>query len=150
MDQAPDEPGVLARRLQHLFATVHPPDRGPYTLKEAVAAINEAAGKQLISYNYLYQLHRGTKSEVGHSRLAAIARFFGVPVSYFSDDQTAARADEQLELLAALRDAGVQHVAFRAAGLSPASLRAVLAVIENARRLEGLPNGGDAGETPHG
>src|SRR5271165_495575 len=88
MGEAPGgEPGVLARRLQRLFATVHPPGRGPWTLKEAAAAINEAAGTQLISYNYLYQLHRGTKSEPGHTRLAAIARFFGVPVSYFSDDE---------------------------------------------------------------
>jgi len=150
MGEAPGgEPGVLARRLQHLFATVHPPGRGPYTLKEAAAAINEAAGTQVISYNYLYQLHRGSKSEPGHSRLAAIARFFGVPVSYFSDDQAAARVDENLELLAALHDQGVQHIAFRAAGLSPASLRAVLAVIENARRLEGLPDGdGDQDEPP--
>lgn len=149
MGDAPaGEPGVLARRLQHLFATVHPPGRGPWTLKEAAAAINEAAGTQVISYNYLYQLHRGTKSEVGHSRLAAIARFFGVPVSYFSDDDAAARANENLELLAALHDQGVQHIAFRAAGLSPASLRAVLAVIENARRLEGLPGDDDQDNAP--
>lgn len=137
------EPGNLARRLERLFATAHPPWRGPYSTKEAAAAINEAAGTQVISYNYLYQLRRGTKTEPGHSRLAAIARFFGVPVSYFTDDEDdAVRAVEQLEaqaITAALRDQGVRDVAFRAAGLSPASLAAVLSVIDNARRLEGLP-----------
>ena len=132
-------PGMLARRLERLFATVHPPGRGPYSTKEAAEAINEAAGRPLLSYNYLYQLRRGTKAEPGHTRLAAIARFFQVPVTYFGDDEAAAQIDEQLELAAALRDQGVRHVAFRAAGLSTASLRAILAVIENARRLEGLP-----------
>jgi transcriptional regulator with XRE-family HTH domain len=152
MSSTPEgEPGTLARRLERLFATAHPPWRGPYTTKEAAAAINEAAGTQVISYNYLYQLRRGTKTEPGHSRLAAIARFFGVPVSYFTDDENAAaRAVEQLEereVAAALRDQGVRDVAFRAAGLSPGSLAAILSVIDNARRLEGLPPVG-AGDQP--
>jgi ESX-1-secreted protein regulator len=145
MAEAPDhEPGALARRLDRLFTTAHPPWRGPYSISEAVTAINEAAGSKIISYNYLYQLRRGTKTEPSHSRLAAIARFFGVPVSYFTDnDETAASLEAQIqerELTAALRDQGVRHVAFRAAGLSPGSLAAILTVIENARRLEGLPD----------
>jgi ESX-1-secreted protein regulator len=147
MADAPDrEPGTLARRLDRLFATAHPPWRGPYSINEAVAAINDAAGSRVISYNYLYQLRRGTRTEPGHSRLAAIARFFGVPVTYFTDDEeTAAGVEAQLEereITAALRDQGVRHVAFRAAGLSADSLAAILTVIENARRLEGLPEGG--------
>jgi transcriptional regulator with XRE-family HTH domain len=137
------EPGMLAKRLERLFATVHPPGRGPYSTREAAEAINEAADRPLLSYNYLYQLRRGTKAEPGHTRLAAIAKFFEVPVTYFSDDEAASEIDEQLELLAALRDQGVRHIAFRAAGLSPGSLRAILAVIENARRLEGLPASAD-------
>jgi transcriptional regulator with XRE-family HTH domain len=136
--------GTLARRLQHLFDTVRAPGRGPWSVSEAVEAINQAAGRPLMSYNYLYQLKRGTKKEPSHTRLAAIARHFGVPVAYFDDDQAAAEIDAQLELAAALRDEGVRHIAFRAAGLSPASIQAVLGVIENARRLEGLP--GPAGQ----
>jgi transcriptional regulator with XRE-family HTH domain len=138
-----DGPGTLARRLERLFATAHPPWRGPYSTKEAVAAMNEAAGRPVISYNYLYQLRRGTKTEPGHSRLAAIARFFGVPVSYFTDDETdAAHVEKQVTergVTAALQDQGVRDVAFRAAGLSSGSLAAILSVIDNARRLEGLP-----------
>jgi transcriptional regulator with XRE-family HTH domain len=153
MSDAPDrEPGLLARRLDRLFATAHPPGRGPYTIAEAVAGINQMTGSKVISYNYLYQLRRGTKSQVGHSRLAAIARFFGVPVTYFTDDDaTAADIEEQVEvrkIAAALEDQGVRHIAFRAAGLSAESLTAILTVIENARRLEGLPDGGDPPSTP--
>jgi transcriptional regulator with XRE-family HTH domain len=142
-DAAEGGPGTLAQRLERLFATAHPPWRGPYSTTEAVAAINEAAGRPVISYNYLYQLRRGTKTEPGHSRLAAIARFFEVPVSYFTDgDAEAARVErhvEEREVAAALQDQGVRDVAFRAAGLSPGSLAAILSVIDNARRLEGLP-----------
>jgi hypothetical protein len=75
-----------------------------------------------------------------HSRLAALARFFGVSIDYFSDETTAEETSWQLEVLAALRDDRVRSVGLRAAGLSESSLAAVRAVIENARRLEGLPD----------
>ncbi len=136
---------VIAQRLEHLFATVHPPGRGPYTLREAADGINAAAGTRLISYTYLSQLRNGQRTEPSHSRLAAIARFFGVDVRYFSDDETARQTDEQLEFLAAMRDSGVRAVAIRAAGLSETSLQAVKALIENARRLEHLDDVEDPG-----
>lgn len=141
-----DGPGVVARRLDHLFRTVRPGNRGPFTHKEVADAINAHAGARIISPNYLWQLRKGERTEPSHSRLVAISRFFGVDVSYFSDDDAAGRADEQLELLAAIRDQGVRRIALRAAGLSPGSLRAILAMIENARELEGLP--GDQAGTP--
>jgi len=36
--------GLFAQRLDHLFRTVHPKDRGPYTPAKAAAAINAAEG----------------------------------------------------------------------------------------------------------
>jgi transcriptional regulator with XRE-family HTH domain len=138
--------GVIASRLDHLIATVHPAGRGPYTLREIADAINAEAGTPLISAAYISQLRTGQRAEPSHSRLAALAKFFGVGIDYFSDAVAAADADRQLEILVALRDAGVRSVALRAAGLSESSLAAVRAVIENARRLEGLPV--DDGETP--
>ena len=130
---------VLAQRLNHLFATVHPAGRGPYTLREAADAINSEAGETIISASYLSQLRAGQRREPSHSRLAAIARFFGVDVDYFSPEVSAEDADRQTEVLTAMRDAGVRAIALRAHGLSEPSLAAVLAVIENARRLENLP-----------
>ena len=123
------------------------PGAGPTASPRRPPASTRAAGAKVISYNYLYQLRRGSRSEPGHSRLAAIARFFGVPVTYFTDDdETAASIEEQVEvrkIAAALEDQGVRHIAFRSAGLSAQSLAAILTVIENARRLEGLPDGDD-------
>jgi transcriptional regulator with XRE-family HTH domain len=140
--------GLIAQRLDHLFETVHPPGRGPYSLREVVDAINEDAGAKLISAAYLSQLRTGQRTEPSHSRLAAIAKFFGVDIRYFSHDETARATDEQLELLAAMRDSGVRAVAIRAAGLSDTALEAVKALIDNARRLEGLDELGTPGESP--
>ena len=130
---------LLAQRLNRLFATVHPAGRGPYTLREAADAINSEAGETIISASYLSQLRAGQRREPSHSRLAAIARFFGVDVDYFSPQVSAEDAARQAEVLTAMRDAGVRTIALRAHGLSEPSLAAVLAVIENARRLENLP-----------
>ena len=132
---------VLAERLDRLFVTVHPPGRKPYTLREVADAINAEAGTTIISPAYLSQLRAGQRTEPSHSRLVAIARFFGVDVDYFSDSASAEEADQQIEFLAAMRDAGVRSLALRAHGLSESSLAAVRAVIENARRLENLPDG---------
>jgi transcriptional regulator with XRE-family HTH domain len=140
MTDEQDVQGAIARRLDHLFLTVHPPDRGPYSLREAAEGINQAAGTKLISAAYLSQLRNGERAEPSHSRLAAVAQFFGVDVRYFSDDDIARRTDAELDVLATLRDSGVYGLAVRAAGLSERSLEAVRAVIENARRLEGLPD----------
>ena len=134
---------VLAERLNQLFATVHPAGRKPYTLREVADAINAEAGSTIISVSYLSQLRAGQRTEPSHSRLVAIARFFGVDVDYFSGDVPAEDAGQQLEFLTAMRDAGVRSIALRANGLSESSLAAVRAVIENARRLENLPDPDD-------
>lgn len=139
--------GVLAQRLEHLFQTVHPKGRDPYTNQEAADLINAQAGEKVISQNYLWQLRKGERDTPSFKRLDAIAKFFGVKVSYFSDDEMAARVNEQFEVVTAMRELGVEHIALRAAGLSTASMaaiaaqmKAVLAQVENSRRLEGLPD----------
>ncbi len=51
--------------------------------------------------------------------------------------------DDDLDLVAAMRDAGVRQVALRARGLSPQTLRHVTAMIDAARGLEGLTQDAD-------
>jgi transcriptional regulator with XRE-family HTH domain len=131
MSEGSTERGVLAERLDGLILRVHPTGRGPYSLREIAEAINTEAGTNLISAAYISQLRTGQRTVPSHSRLAALARFFGVGIDYFSDETTAEETN---------RDDGVRSVALRAAGLSESSLAAVRAVIENARRLEGLPD----------
>jgi transcriptional regulator with XRE-family HTH domain len=130
---------TLAEKLDRLFGTVHPPGRGEYSYEEVAAAIRERG--VMISHTYIWQLRKGARDNPTKRHLEALAEFFGVNAAYFLDDDEAARRiDEQLELLAALRDNAVRTMALRAAGLSGPSLEAIHGMIEHARRIEGLPD----------
>ena len=130
-----EDPGQLAERLNRLFQTQ------PHTLREVADGVNKAAGEQILSAQYLQQLRSGVRRNPSYAMLAAIARFFGVSPDYFSDDETASRADEELRLLAALQDSGVRHLALYAAELSPENLAMVTALVEKVLRSEGRPHG---------
>ena len=127
----------LAAKLDRLFRTVRPPNRVEYTYEEVATAIRDRG--VMISHTYIWQLRKGARDNPTKRHLEALAEFFGVNPAYFLDDEAAQRIDEQLELLAALRDNAVRTVALRAAGLSAPSLEAIHGMIEHARRIEGLP-----------
>lgn len=129
----------LAERLDHLFRTVHPAGRGEYSSEEVANAIKDRGGPT-ISATYVWMLRRGTRDNPTKKHLEALSDFFGVPPAYFFDDESAARIEQELAVVAALRDAAVHRVALRAAGLSPESLAALAEMIDRVRTLEGLPN----------
>ena len=133
---------TLAAKLDRLFKVVHPADRGEYSYEEVASALRERGGPT-ISGTYLWQLRKGIRDNPTKKHLEALADFFGVTPAYFFDDEAAERIDAELELLAAMRDASVRGVALRAAGLSAETLAAIQAIIDRARRLEGLPEGAD-------
>ena len=138
----------LAQKLDHLFATVHPA-KGEYTHQQVAEAI-EAAGGPTISATYLWQLRNGKRDNPTMRHLEALSTFFGVPPTYFFDDDSAARIDSQLELLASLRDASVRQLALRASGLSEDSLGALADMVDRVRILEGLPDSRDTSEGSSG
>lgn len=70
--------GLFAERLDRLFRTVHPKDRGPYTPAEAAEAINKTAGERVVSGTYLWLLRTGERDNPTMKHLIAIRRFFGV------------------------------------------------------------------------
>jgi transcriptional regulator with XRE-family HTH domain len=145
---SPHDQGVrghpaLRDRLNRLFETVHPPGRGPYSNEEVARAIRAEGGD--ISRAYLSYLRNGNRDNPTLQHLEALARFFGVTAAYFFDDGGAAETEAQLEIVAALRDAGIRSIALRAAELSSKGLHAVSAMIEEVRALEGLPR-----ESPDG
>jgi transcriptional regulator with XRE-family HTH domain len=134
----------LAEKIDHLFETVHPA-KGEYTHQQVAEAI-EAAGGPTISAVYIWQLRNGKRDNPTMRHLEALSGFFGVPPTYFFDDDAAAAIDEELELVASLRDAQVRRLALRASGLSTDSLEAIADMIDRVRKLEGLPD--DSGESP--
>lgn len=130
---------TLAAKLNRLFRTVHPAGRGEYSNEEVAEAIRLRGGPT-ISTAYLWLLRKGSRDNPTRKHLAALADFFGVPPAYFFDDAAAERIDAELDLLLALRDTPIRHIALRAAGLSAESLATIAEVIERVRQLEGLPD----------
>jgi ESX-1-secreted protein regulator len=130
--------GLLADRLDRLFRTVHPKDRGPYTHAEVAEAINAAAGDAVISATYVWQLRTGRRDNPTKKHLSALAAFFGVSPMYFFEDAEAGRGAVPAELVTALKDDSVREMALRAAGLSDRSLNAIRDMIESARAVEGM------------
>ncbi|SFQ28121.1 helix-turn-helix domain-containing protein [Amycolatopsis rubida] len=93
----------FAAKLAHLIATVHPPDRAPYSPREISAGVAARTGVT-VSATDLRQLAAGERCpspEVAN----ALTTFFGVPPDYATDDEVTARIDEQLAKLVAWRDA---------------------------------------------
>jgi transcriptional regulator with XRE-family HTH domain len=134
----PDKPALrtFADRLNYLWETVHPPGK-PNTYEQVSDGI-AAAGFE-ISPGYLYQLRSGKKTNPTLNLIQALARYFKIPTAYFFDDDEAARIGEQLELLAAMRDAGVRKVALRTSGLTERDMSALHAMISSLREARGLP-----------
>jgi hypothetical protein len=64
---------LLADRLNHLLRTAHPKDRGPCNHAEVAAAVNEAAGHNVISATYVWQM-RGRRDDPTHKHLSALSR----------------------------------------------------------------------------
>jgi transcriptional regulator with XRE-family HTH domain len=126
--------GSLAAKLNRLVDTVHPAGRGPYTNEEIAAAVR-ADGVDL-THSAVSAWRRGTRDNPSFRHLAALAKFFGVPLAYFSDDAESARVDEQLDLVAAWRDAQVRAIAMRAGELSEAGRAALLEMATRVRDIE--------------
>lgn len=132
-----DSNGVrsIAEKLDTLFHTVHPSGQGEYSHAAVAEAIREQQGVA-ISHTYIWQLRTGRRTNPTIQHLTALATFFGVPVAYFLDDTEAARVEQDLELLAAMKKAGVTDIALRAARLSPGSRDTVTAMLDQIWLLE--------------
>jgi transcriptional regulator with XRE-family HTH domain len=132
---AAGSPATLAERIDALFRVVRRPDREAYTHEEVARACREATGESF-STTYLWQLRTGRRDNPTKRHLEALAQFFRIPVAYFFDDEQGARIAAELELLGALRDAGVRSVALRAVNLSPEGMGTISDMIDLIARRE--------------
>ncbi|MYR58173.1 hypothetical protein GTY54_18690 [Streptomyces sp. SID625] len=143
---APDRPvpGGFGERLVRLIAVHHTGERKRPGYARLAREISEKTGRA-ISGTYLWELATGRKRNVTLDQISLLADYFGVPAGYFVDDEVAARVDAQLQLATALRDTRVRNLALRADGLSPATLDALLTMVNEARKVQNLPVDDSAG-----
>lgn len=151
---APPSRGVIGDRLDHLIREVHPKDRDPFSEREIARRMAEKAapGEPTLTHASISNIRNGTTRNPGVDSLRALAKFFGVPVAYFLDDDVAEVTDRRMaELKAAaerareveslaqvLEDNDVRAIAFRLNDLSTASLHKIAGFVEGMRASEGL------------
>jgi transcriptional regulator with XRE-family HTH domain len=141
MPEASGAGSSLAEKIDTLFQVVRRPNREQFSHEEVAKACREATG-ETFSATYLWQLRTGRRDNPTKRHLEALAQFFHVPVAYFFDDDQGAAIAKELELLGALRDAGVRSVALRAVNLSPEGIGTISDMIDVlARRERGAGNG---------
>jgi transcriptional regulator with XRE-family HTH domain len=113
-------PRTLAEKINRLFETIHPPDRGPWSNQEverwlADRAVVDGDG-MTISANYLLLLRNGRRDNPTMRNVQAMAKFFRVDPGYFlRDDDESEQIYADLQLLGAIRDNElVKSIALRA------------------------------------
>lgn len=138
-------PGTLAEKLNELFRTVHPPDRGAYSNEEVAAEIRR--GGESMSATYLWLLRRGERANPTMRHLQALAGFFGVSPAYFfstCDAHPDGAGRNGAHAAGAGPDGAGGPAALRRTlagiGLSEASQRLVEHLVEHCLRMERVPD----------
>lgn len=124
----------IAAKLQHLYSTVHPPDRGPYSYREVAEGIAGHTGA--MTAQYIGQLMSGKVEHPKVHYLEALAEFYGVPASYFFDDDVASEIDNQISAVTSWRDTEAGEIAQRISDLSPEHRTAVTGLIDQLSTYE--------------
>ena len=140
---------TLADKVNWLIDRAHPAGRGPYTNNEVADLIKKTTGEE-ISYTQIWKLRNGQAQNPQMRLIEAMAKTFGVPAAFFFpefDEEQAGLLQEQVELLAMIRDAHVDAEQLRAIlRLSPQALQAItdliaVTALDEARR-RGAPGEG--------
>lgn len=130
----------LADKINHLFEAIRRDDGQEFSNEFVAAAICES-GETTISQSYIWQLRKGKKTNPTISHLQALADFFGVPVTYFFDDEVASKVERRLEtqqarVSEAIGSGDVRLMAMRAGELSPRGRKQVMDLLDVVYRLE--------------
>ncbi|BDD84628.1 hypothetical protein TPB0596_43910 [Tsukamurella pulmonis] len=143
--EAEAAPLLLAQRLNSLYEREAKAGR-PRTNNAIAEQLRERNPGLRVSGGYLSALRNGGRANPSIELLRALAAYFEVPV----DHLTAPGTDDEAALAAELvmREAGIRALALRAEGLGEASLASIAAIIDNARKLEGLPVAGEQAQNP--
>lgn len=132
-----DVPRSFADRLNYLIDQYvkHSPEHARRYPKwpsfdQLAREISERSGRS-ISHGYLHQLCRGQRDNPTLHHVEALAGFFGVPVTFFTDAGVTAEVMAEYELVAALRDSRIREICLHAPRLDQQGLIAITNLIKN-------------------
>jgi transcriptional regulator with XRE-family HTH domain len=113
---------TLADKISWLMERANPEGRGPLSAQDVSYLMLEVAGEKYSS-NAVWRLATGEQKNPGFRIIQALAKVFGVDPNFFFesyDEQKLGLVEEQVKLLALLRDAKITSVQFRALmGMDP-------------------------------
>lgn len=91
----------IVQRVNRLFETRHPADRGPYSNYDIAARAGEHGYE--ISAAAIQQIRSGRRSNPTVRVLRGLAAAFEVPITYFFEDHPAADPSAQVEAAGEIR-----------------------------------------------
>ena len=142
---------TLADKVNWLIEQAHPAGRGPLSNSEVCFLIHKVTGEE-ISVTTIWKLRNGQQKNPQLRVIQALATTFGVEPAFFFDDYDEEKLgllQDQVELLALVRDAGITSAEFRALlGMDAEARKTVAGLIQRAARTEAQAPGGDQDKTP--
>ena len=132
------ELSTFADRLSHLFETVKNSEGKPWTLSAVARELTDRFDLPT-TQSYVSQLRSGMRTNPTIAYVSALAAIFGVPTSYLVDSGADGLSEAEVDLIAAMRAAGVVGIAMRAMDVPEASQKMVAQMLDSLREREGLP-----------
>jgi hypothetical protein len=128
-------PGTLAEKVEWLIQNLWPSNQPSPTTNMVIAkAITEVTGED-VSHASIWKLRTGRASNPTLRTLNALKSFFKLKtIAYFDDDAGLEAADDQVVLLALLRDDDTARALWSLAELSPADRKMVVEMISSVAR----------------
>jgi transcriptional regulator with XRE-family HTH domain len=137
--------GTLADKVNWLLDNARPAERRALTNAEVSALIERVTGEQ-VSHTTIWKLRNGQATNPQLRVIQALARTFGVPPSFFFEDfdeQRAGLLQEQVEMLAMIRDADITSTQLRAfVNMPPEAREAFVELVKHTARAEAERAGG--------
>lgn len=127
--------GTFAERLATARESIRRPDGKVYTLEEIAEGVRVYTG-DTCSKQYIGDLLSGKYTAPTKPKIEGIAHVFGLPPSYFFNDELSMQMQEDLKLGAALRQAGVQGIAARMLDVDPAGRDTLLKILNEIQQRE--------------
>lgn len=142
-------PKTLADKVSWLMEHANPGGRGPLSAQDVSYLMLEVAGEKY-SPNAVWRLATGGQTNPGYRVIQALAKVFGVEPGFFYEDYDEEKlglTEDQVKLLALLRDAKVSNVQFRAfLGMDAEGREMFADMIRRVAIAEARAQGGAEGE----